>query len=1050
MISKFFIDRPIFAIVISLIISIFGLLSMATLPVAKYPQVTPPQVRVSATYIGANAEVVGTTVASVIERQLVGVDNLVNMESSTNDNGSYSMTVQFKSGSDGDMDTVNTQNRVSQVQSTLPSEVTQTGVTVQKSTSSMAMVFALVSPNGSYDATFMKNYATQYFMDELKSVPGIGDVQEFGSDYAMRIWLNPMKMNILKITPTDVISAISTQNKQAAVGTIGSQPSPNNQTYQYTLRTDGRLQTAEQFKNVIVRTNPDGTMVRVGDIADVSLGSKDYSVASNLNGGKAAGFMISLTADANAMQSVSGARKVLEKAKQSFPSDLDYKIVYDSTTFVTASIHEVIETFIEALLLVALIVYIFLQSGRSTLIPLIAVPVSLLGTFACFKVLDFSINTLTLFAMVLAIGLLVDDAIVVIEAVEYEIKYNARSPREATIIAMQNVQNPVIGVACVLAAVFIPVGFISGMSGILYRQFALTIAVSVLISAFVALTLTPAMCASILNVHKPNDNPKGIYKFFQKFNDAFDRLIAWYGLRLAHLQLHLKWCVAFLVIISALTAGVFKIMPTGFVPSEDNAFVMMNVTLPEGISQTETKQISAQISKWLEQQPGVTNVMNVVGFSILANGPKSNGATSFIGMSDWDERKDKSLSVDALVGKIMGMGNQIPQATVIAMNPPPIDGMGTSSGFTMQLENRGSHTTAELSAMAQKFIAAARKRPEIGSVYTAFAADTPGYELDIDRDKVAKEGVSLSDLYSTLQSFYGSYQVNDFTMFGRNFKVVVQAAPEFRETIDANNHIYVRNSANQLVSVANFVRPKAIGSASILNRFNDYPAIKIQGAPANGYSSGDALKALEEVAKDTLSEGYAYEWSGMSREEVEAGNKTVYVFALAILFVFLVLAALYESWKVPFAVMFSLPAGVFGASAFAYLLNQQNNLYFQIGLLAVIGLAAKNAILIIEYAKVRVDERGMDPVSAAIEAAKIRLRPIIMTSLAFVVGSIPLAMASGAGAASRVAMGITVVFGTSIATIFGVFLIPMMFIIVETFGHKRVRPKQTVGRLKDM
>ena len=453
--------------------------------------------------------------------------------------------------------------------------------------------------------------------------------------------------------------------------------------------------------------------------------------------------------------------------------------------------------------------------------------------------------------------------------------------------------------------------------------------------------------------------------------------------------------MAFLVIISALTAGVFKIMPTGFVPSEDNAFVMMNVTLPEGISQTETKQVSEQISKWLEQQPGVTSVMNVVGFSILANGPKSNGATSFIGMSDWDERKDKSLSVDALVGKIMGMGNQIPQATVIAMNPPPIDGMGTSSGFTMQLENRGSHTTAELSAMAQKFIAAARKRPEIGSVYTAFA-------------------------------------------------------PEFRETIDANNHIYVRNSANQLVSVANFVRPKAIGSASILNRFNDYPAIKIQGAPANGYSSGDALKALEEVAKDTLSEGYAYEWSGMSREEVEAGNKTVYVFALAILFVFLVLAALYESWKVPFAVMFSLPAGVFGASAFAYLLNQQNNLYFQIGLLAVIGLAAKNAILIIEYAKVRVDERGMDPVSAAIEAAKIRLRPIIMTSLAFVVGSIPLAMASGAGAASRVTMGITVVFGTSIATIFGVFLIPMMFIIVETFGHKRVRPKQTVGRLKDM
>ncbi|WP_299917518.1 efflux RND transporter permease subunit [uncultured Megasphaera sp.] len=1037
MISKFFIDRPIFAIVISLIISIFGLLSMATLPIAKYPKVTPPQVRVSATYMGANAEVIGTTVASVIERQMIGVDDLVNIESSSNDTGSYSMTAQFETGSDDDMDTVNTQNRVSQVQSTLPAEVTQAGVTIQKSTSSTAMVFALISPNGSYDATFMKNYATQYFMDELKSVPGIGNVQEFGSDYAMRIWLNPMKMSILKVTPTDVISAITVQNTQAAVGTIGSQPSANNQTYQYTMRTDGRLQTAEQFKNVIIRTNPDGTMVRVGDIADVNLGSKDYTVISNLNGGNAAGFQISLTADANAMQSVEGARKVLEKAKASFPSDMDYEVVYDSTTFVRASIEEVIKTFIEALLLVALIVYLFLQSGRSTLIPLIAVPVSLLGTFACFKVLDFSINTLTLFAMVLAIGLLVDDAIVVIEAVEYEIKYNARSPREATIIAMENVQNPVIGVACVLASVFIPVAFISGMSGILYRQFALTIAVSVLISAFVALTLTPAMCASILNVHKPNENPKGIYKFFQQFNDAFDRLIAWYGLRLTHLQQHLKGCVAFLIIITAATAGVFKVMPTGFVPSEDNAFVMMTMTLPEGISQTETKKASEEISDWLQQQPGVSQIMNVVGFSTLAGGPKPNAATAFIGMDDWDARPTKDLSADALVGKIMARGAQMPQATVIAMNPPPIDGMGTSSGFTMQLENRGSHSTAELSETAQKFMAAARQRPEIGSIYTAFAADTPGYQLDIDRDKVAKEGVSLSSIYSTLQSFYGSYQVNDFTIFGRNFKVIIQAAPEFRETVDANNHIYVRNSNNDLVAVSNFVRPKPIGSASIINRFNDYPAIKIQGAPADGYSSGDAINALKEVAADTLGEGYAYEWSGMSREEIEAGNKTVYVFALAILFVFLVLAALYESWKVPFAVLFSLPAGLFGASAFAYLLNQQNNLYFQIGILAVIGLAAKNAILIIEYAKVRVDERGMDPVSAAIEAAKIRLRPIIMTSLAFVVGSIPLAIATGAGAASRVTMGITVVFGTSIATIFGVFLIPMMFIIVEKFGHSK-------------
>lgn len=1051
MISKFFIERPIFAIVISLIICIFGLLAMVTLPIAKYPSVTPPQISVSATYTGANAEVIGTTVASVIERQMIGVDKLVSMESSSSDDGRYSMTAQFESGTNDDMDTVNTQNRVSQVQGTLPSEVTSTGVTVQKSTSSTAMVFFLYSPNGSYDATFMKNYATQYFMDELKSVSGVGNVQEFGSDYAMRIWMNPMKMNILKVTPSDVISAISEQNKQAALGDIGAQPSLNDQEYQYSLRTDGRLQTVEQFKNVIIRTNTDGSMIRVGDIAKVELGSKSYSVNGYYKDAPSASFMVSLTADANAMQTVSGVNKVLAKAEQSFPSDMKYNVVYDSTKFVTASIEEVIKTFIEALILVAAIVYLFLQSGRSTLIPLIAVPVSLLGTFASFKVLDFSINTLTLFAMVLAIGLLVDDAIVVIEAVEYEIKYHNKPPKEATIIAMQNVQNPVIGVACVLASVFIPVGFLSGMSGILYRQFAFTIAISVLISAFIALTLTPAMCASILNVHKPTENPKGIYKFFQQFNTIFDRIIAWYGIKLAHLQLHLKWCVAFLVTISVLTAGLFTSIPTGFVPSEDNGFLMVNVTLPEGTSQTETKKVTSQLSSWISSQPGVKYAMDVVGYSMLAGGAKPNGAVAFVSMDDWSKRTTKDLSVDTLVGKIMGYGNQIPQASVVAINPPPIDGMGVSSGFTLELENRGSHTTAELSATANKLIATARKRPEIGSIYTAFSNDTPAYQFDIDRDKVSHEGVTLSTLYSTLQSFYGSYQVNDFTIFGRNFKVILQASPEYRQSIDANNHIYVRNSNNDLVSVANFVTPKMQGTAPIINRFNDYPAIKIMGSPATGYSSGEAINALKEVAADTLEEGYSYEWAGMSREEIEAGNKTYMVFGLALLFVFLVLAALYESWKVPFSVLFSVPTGLFGATLFTYLLNQTNNIYFQIGILAVIGLGAKNAILIIEYAKVRVEERGMDPASAAIEAAKIRLRPIIMTSLAFVAGSVPLALATGAGAASRLTMGIAVVFGTSVATIFGIFIIPMLFILIEKIGDKPLpKKRQPIGRLSDM
>jgi len=633
-ISKFFIHRPIFAIVIALMISIIGLLAMVTLPVAKYPKVTPPQVYISATYSGANADVIGTTVASVIEQQLIGVEHLVNVESSSTDSGSYRATVQFTTDSNGDMDTVNTQNKVSQVTATLPTDVQNLGVTVGKSSSTMAMVFSLVSPNSTYDQVFMKNYATQFFMDAIKAVPGVGDVTEFGSDYAMRIWLDPAKMAVLKIVPTDISSALTTQNVQAAVGTIGTNPIGNSQQYQYTLRTDGRLKTADEFKKIIIRTNSDGSMIHLGDVATVQLGAKSYSVSGlyNENGKQisTAGFQVSLTSDANAVQTVSGILKVLKKAQESFPPDLEYRVIYDSTEFVKASITEVIHTFIEALLLVAFIVFVFLQSWRSTFIPLIAVPVSLLGTFAAFQLLGFSINTLTLFAMVLAIGLLVDDAIVVIEAVEYEIKYHARSPIEATEVAMRNVQNPVIGVACVLSAVFVPVSFLSGMSGILYRQFALTIAVSVMISAFVALTLTPALCGMMLKVYKPEEREKGIYKWFNAFNDGFDRLINWYGKKLAYLHIHIKWCVVFLVLISTITAGLFNIIPTGFVPSEDNGFAIADVTLPEGTSQQKTEKTVSEVANWIAKLPNIQGVMGISGYGMLAGAQKPNSGAVMI------------------------------------------------------------------------------------------------------------------------------------------------------------------------------------------------------------------------------------------------------------------------------------------------------------------------------------------------------------------------------------------------------------------------------------
>lgn len=1059
MLSKFFINRPIFAIVISIMITVIGLLAMFTLPIAKYPNVTPPQIMVFTTYPGANAEVIGDTVANVIEKQMIGVDNMVNMESSSSDNGSYTNCIQFKTGSNSDMDMVNSQNRISQVTPSLPTEVTNLGVTVKKSASSTALVFSLVSPNNTYDQTFMKNYASQYLMDQLKAVPGVGDVTEFGADYAMRIWMDPVKMMVMKVTPTDVISAVNTQNVQAAVGTIGARPIGPEQQFQYSLRTDGRLKTAEEFGKVVVRTNSDGTMVHLRDIASISLGAESYDIIGSYGGSdnssmNTSGFMVALTSDANAVETVSGCKKVLEQAQSSFPQDMEYRVTYDSTKFVMASINEVMHTFIEALLLVAIIVFIFLQSWRSTLIPLIAVPVSLLGTFAAFKLLDFSINTLTLFAMVLSIGLLVDDAIVVIEAVEYEIKYNSRPPKEATIVAMQNVQNPVIGVACVLSAVFVPVSFMSGMSGVLYKQFALTIAVSVMFSCFVALTLTPALCGLMLKVYKRSEETKSpLIRFFYKFNDAFDRIVNWYGKILAYIHGKLKLVVVFLVALSCIAAGFLTVIPTGFVPSEDNGFAMVNVTLPEGTGLENSDRTMQKISHWVHQQPGVEETMTITGFNMLAGGQKPNGGVIFLKMADWDQRKSEDQSVDSLVRKIMGYGMQLPEAQVVAINPPPIDGMGVSSGFTMMLENRGGHTTNDLYNTTQKFIAAARKHPEIGTIYTAFTNDTPGFNLDINREQVQKSGVSMSSVYTTLQTYYGGYQINDFTIFGRNFKVMIQADPKYRQTIDDNKFLYVRNSNNDLIPVNNFIQPKPIGAASIITRFNDYPAIKVMGAPAAGKSSGEALKALEEVAQETLGDGYAYEWAGMSREEVEAGNKTYYIFALALLFVFLVLAALYESWKVPFSVLLSVPTGIFGATTFIYLFNQTNNIYFQIGLLAVIGLAAKNAILIIEYAKVRVDERGMDPVSAAIEAAKIRLRPIIMTSLAFVVGCIPLALATGAGAASRVTMGITIVFGTSIATLMGVFVIPMLFIMIENFGHKPTKKKKNdskIGMLNDM
>ncbi|WP_303929641.1 efflux RND transporter permease subunit [Veillonella parvula] len=1042
--SKFFINRPIFAIVVAIVITLVGLISMMNLPIARYPQISPPTVRVNATYTGATAQVVNDTVASVIETQIVGVQDMDYMTSNSSSSGSYSLTIQFNQGTDADMDTVNTQNRVQAALSQLPSEVQAVGVTTTKSSGDMALVFSLNSPNSTYNSTFLKNYGTNYLMDAIKSIKGVGSVQEFGSDYAMRVWLDPAKMQKLGVTISDVTAAIKAQNLQAAAGTVGQNPTNGQQAFQYPIKIEGRLVTPEQFGDISL-TNSQGTVLHLKDIARIHIGAEDYNFKSKTNHKEVAAFAISLQNDANALETIANVKKVLEEQSKSFPPDMEYHVVVDNTKFVSASINEVEHTFFEALLLVLVVVYVFLQSWRSTIIPMIAVPVSLLGTFGAFVILDFSINTLTLFAMVLAIGLVVDDAIVVVEAVEYELKYNGLSPKEAAIKAMENVQGPVIGIAFVLVAVFVPVAFMGGMTGILYKQFALTIAVSVVISAVIALVLTPALCATMLKPHVPNEHENWVHRQLNKFNAGLERFSNWYGFQLARLSHRLSLTIITLLIFAGGTGLVFHFLPTGFVPDEDSGYYMIAVNEPPGATLDRTMETLEKVAYFLETSDGIHDnfqeVFTVAGFDLLGGGQKSSAGVIFATLTEWDQRTRADQSVNAMIGATFGFAAKgVPEATVIALNPPSIPGLGNTGGFSMYIINKAGDSPQVMAERANEFLAEARKSPAIQTVYTTFDTSTPSLQFDINRDKAAQDGVALSDIFTTLQGFYGSIQVNDFTTYGKNYKVVVQADDMYRQNADNLNMLAVRNSNGAMVPVSNYITKEQTGMPSSISRFDNAMAVQIGGSQASGYSSGDAIDALKAAAEKTLPQGYTYDWAGQSREELKAGSQTVMILGLGLVFVFLILAALYESWKVPFAVLFSVPSGMIGASLIPFLLNftgkysLANDIYMQIGLLTLVGLAAKNAILIIEYAKIRVDERGMSVVDAAIEAAKIRLRPILMTSFAFILGVLPLAVSTGAGSGARISMGITVVAGMTTATLFGIFIIPMLFIIIETIG----------------
>lgn len=1043
--SRFFIDRPIFAIVLSIVITLVGGISAFNLPVAQYPQITPPQVTVGAVYQGANADVVEQTVAQVVERQVNGVEDMISMQSTSSDNGTYSLSVKFELGKDPDLATVQTQNRVAQSNASLPQDVQTAGVTTVKASQDRAFIFALYSPNGTYDSTFLKNYGSIYIMEDIKRVKGVGDVTEFGTDYAMRVWLQPDKMAQLKLTAGDIASAISHQNVQAPAGTVGQLPAPAGQQFQYSLRVKGRLTEPAEFAKIIVRAQPDGSVIHLGDVARVELAGKDYSFLTDTKGQPAAGFGIMLSPDANALVTIANCQKVLDEAAKRFPYDLQYKVVVDNTQYVRESMKEVAKTLAIALLLVLSVVFIFLQTWRATLIPMLAVPVSLIGTFAAFLALGFSINTLTLFAMVLAIGLVVDDAIVVIEAVEHHMRYNGLNPHDATIRAMSEVSGPVVAIAFVLASVFIPVAFLGGTMGVLYKQFALTVAVSMALSAVVALSLTPALCALLLKPHDPNEHDGFVGKMFAKFNNWFDAMIESYARGLGKIIAKSRLCIVLLAVLVILLGGLYRLVPSSFVPVEDMGYFITAITLPEAASMNRTREVVNNIAASIRSQDGVIDEMAITGFDLLGGGTKPNVGIIFTRLAPWDQRQTSTLQVDQIRQQTFTAGSHIAEATVLAFNPPSLPGIGTTGGFTMMIEDRGGASLDEIDRVSKEFIAAARQRPEIGMIYTTFRNDTPGYEFEVDREKAEKLGIPVNDVFTALQTFFGGFQVNDFNAFGRTYKVVMQAEPQFRNDVEATRFFFLRSASGTMVPLSTLMKPKEINSSTLIKRFNDYRAIQIGGNPKQGYSSGQALAALEEVANKTLPTGFSYEWADQSREEKISGSRAPIVFAMAILFVFLCLAALYESWGVPFAVLLCVPTGIFGAFLFQYARHLENSIYMQIGLIMLIGLAAKNAILIVEFAKVRVDQ-GMEPVQAAIAAAKLRLRPILMTSMAFIIGCIPLAMASGAGAGARNAMGTAVVGGMFMATSIGIFLIPVLFVVVErviTRIHQRRQPAKS-------
>ncbi len=1045
MIANTFIKRPVTAIVISIVLMISGVICIFNLAVDQYPNISPPSVSINGSYTGADAETVEQTVAVPVEEQVNGTPGMEYMQSTSTNSGGVGMRVTFNIGTNVQIAALNVQNRVGIAKPILPAVVSKLGLTVRASNPDQLLLIAVYSPKHSHNITFLDNYTNTFIQDAILRVPGVGDVSARTDNFSMRIWMNPDKMASYELTPADVTAALNAQNVYVAAGSVGSPPQPSSQAFETGILVNGMLNRVADYEKVIVKTIPStGQLVYLKDVARIELGKFTFASNSFVDGNRCSIISVYQSPGSNALQTADNVYAELAKLKKSFPFDVDYIVPFESITIIKVSMQEVIGTLAKALGLVALVVFLFLQNWRSTIIPIFAIPVSILGTFCFFIPLGFTINTLTMFGFVLAIGIVVDDAIIVVEAVQHYIDEQHMSPKEATYHAMKEISAPVIAIALILASVFVPVGFIPGIVGRLYQQFAITIAISVIISAFIALSLTPALCTLLLRPsHIAKKSSNWLDKFFYYFNTWFEKVTFKYSNGVKRSIKNSKFIIVILVCICVGTYLLFKTKPSGFVPSEDGGRLFVTFQLPEASATTQSVDVMHKLMEIVGSTPGILHYTAVSGFNVLNGGANSNTGSMFCMLTPWDERTTPATQVqgimDAIKKRVAKAG--IKNANIVTIQPPPIRGIGLAAGFSMQIEQGNS--TDDIHAFekaVQKFVAEAHKIPEISTAFSYFSAHTPSYDLTVDREKCEKLGVNISDVFSTMQAYMGSLFVNNFTLYNRTYHVVVQADTAYRSLISNMNKYYVRNSVGQMVPLSTLISYKPTVAAPLITHFNIFRSAEVDGSIPEGYSSGQSLDALRTLAAKSLPRGYTYEFSGLSYEEIKAGSTTVYIFLFSIIFVFLFLAALYESWSVPFSVMLAVPISAFGAIlALTCVPALTNNVYAQIGLITLIGLSAKNAILIVEFAKLRVD-RGEELIKSTLEAVRLRLRPIIMTSVAFILGVLPLALATGAGAASRNTIGVAVLGGMIASSTISIFIVPVLFVLFTrvSYGKKQL------------